>query len=704
MKNYVDPEKLQAIPHDRAVESLAHTEDRGGLPERRPRAAGVSRLGRNMPAPPRFSDNSQRRAAGNIVRFVAALLVLTLVARGTSGATLAKVEVSNPSRGEIVDAVSGSAIVSARDSLDVCAPEGLTIREMLVGQGQRVEAGDPVAVFDLTEIAEKLAREDALLNKLLIDLEKLERDESTDSSPRESARRNLQRARDDYNAVKSQGEADVAAAESSLDDLQAKPADESDSSALETARRNLERAVDDLTAGKARDAADVAAAQTALDNAIKNRQDTADYTAVDNAYRSLTRARQDYNEVKAQGDKAVGDAQAALDEAQDDESAEAALAALEEARKTAAANLQTAARRVEDAEAAHNIALSNYNNSALQASNASQAAIDNARNALDAANRKAADNLLSAERRVEDALIALAQAEANYEKNEQQMTDARRAEIENARNALEAARKRAEENLLSAERRVEDAEINLAAADRDYNRNARQTADTAMQNSANAISLRLDIEDQKAIVDALNMLSLDEGVVFSDKTGVVLTTKSEGTVTGRDALVTFMDGARGYEARMQLDKSDADKLSVGDECKVTTGGGSMYFTPTVTGIVSAITPPDEKDRVVVVIRLPDGDWSDGQKVDVQAVKDRDTYEMCLPLSALRSDNSGYFLLIVEQRSTVLGVENVVVRVPVAIVASDSESAAVQGPVSRSSRVVTASSKAVSEGDRIRVSS
>ena len=72
-----------------------------------------------LPALPRFSDPAQRRAGGHLIQFLAGLLALTLIARGTSGATLAKVDVSGPSRGEIVEAVTGNATVSARDTLDI---------------------------------------------------------------------------------------------------------------------------------------------------------------------------------------------------------------------------------------------------------------------------------------------------------------------------------------------------------------------------------------------------------------------------------------------------------------------------------------------------------------------------------------------------------------------------------------------------------
>ena len=152
---------------------------------------------------------------------------------------------------------------------------------------------------------------------------------------------------------------------------------------------------------------------------------------------------------------------------------------------------------------------------------------------------------------------------------------------------------------------------------------------------------------------------------------------------------------------MYVDKADADDLTVGSACEVTTGSRSMYFTPTVTGIVSAIVP-GEDDKANVTISLPQGEWTEGQRVDVQAIQSRSTYNMCLPLSAIRSDNTGYFLLVIEQMTSVLGVENVAVRLPVSVIASDRDMVSIEGPVGRSSQVITGSEKAVAEGDRVRV--
>ena len=656
---------------------------------------------------PRFSDKGQRRAAGNIIKFLAALLALTLIARGTSGATLTRVELSAPSRAEITDAVTGSADVSAVDTLDVKVPEGLTVSEMFAGVGQSVNADDALALFDMDEVREMLIRETAKLDKLRLDLSRLNRSEYVDASARAAAQRSLLRAQEDLDSVMAQGEADVAAALEDFEDAMEQLAEDPDSSALENARRTLRRAQEDYDSAKAQGEADIADAQNAYNTALNEQVEYPDGTSVDSAQRTLQRARDDYDEVKAQGDADIALAQKnvqdALDAGADEAEIEAAKATLEAVRKKAESDLISPGRRVEDAQASLEKAKSDYWRSYSQSSETLQSEIERAKTALDSAKNRARENLLSAERRVEDAQASLDKAGQDYAKNADKASDDLLNEIDRAYAAFETAENRARENLLSAERRVEDAQYSFDKAEQDHGRSAQQASDTEAQNSISAVTLLLDIDDQKAVVDGLSELYHNDGMLYSPLAGVVSAAMSAGGMTGASPLVSFLDGAKGFEAVLTLGKSDAEKLSVGDECQVTTGGGSMYYNPTVTGTVSSITAPDQNDRVSVTIRLPDGSWTRGQRVEVQAVMSRDTYDLCVPLSALRSDNSGYYILTVEQASTVLGIENVVVRTAVTVNASNDDMAAVSGPVGRDSKVITGSSKAVKAGDRVRVS-
>jgi multidrug efflux pump subunit AcrA (membrane-fusion protein) len=492
------------------------------------------------PALPRSSNNPQKRAGMNIIKFVAILVILTIVARGVSGATLPTVSTASPSRGEIIQAVSGNAVVSSTDTVGIYAPEGLRIQEMLTGAGQTVDVNEPVALLDIDEIVNKLIRETASLDKMLFDLDALENVDTVDSTNLNNQQRYLNRAHEDYNLTKLQANTDIAAAQSTLDE----------------------------------------ALRVQADYLEKSHQYTPDNPAI-----------------SLEGE---------------------------------------------------------------------------------------ATNIITNE-------------------PDPDITRENQAAVNRARDALAAAQRKAENDLLHATRRIEDTQASVQSASQDYSNSQSRRSETIEGNNISATTLQLDIETQELVVKKLRLLLENDGIIYSDIKGMVSAVKINGDTTGKDAILTIKDGAGGFEAVMFLDMHDSDMLEIGSECEVTTGSGTMFFNPTVTGIVSAISPPDDDDVVKVTIKLPPTDWTEGQRVDVTAFIDHSVHDMCLPLSALRSDNNGYFLLITEQRSTVLGAENLVDRVPVIVVASDRDTVSVQGPVSRNTHVITGSSKPISPGDIVRLS-
>ena len=61
---------------------------------------------------PRLSG-TQGRALKGVAQFFAAMLVCTLIARGTAGATLAVVQTASPRRGELVQGLTADAALYA---------------------------------------------------------------------------------------------------------------------------------------------------------------------------------------------------------------------------------------------------------------------------------------------------------------------------------------------------------------------------------------------------------------------------------------------------------------------------------------------------------------------------------------------------------------------------------------------------------------
>lgn len=143
----------------------------------------------------RLQDPQQRRIAGWFIRFIAAMVILTLVARGAAAATLPMVNTISPQKGEITQEVSGNGTVKTREALPITVPEGLPIESILVTPGQKVDVGTPLVRFSPEKVEEKLARERAELDRLNQEVGVLERGESHDNSALVEAQAALENAR-----------------------------------------------------------------------------------------------------------------------------------------------------------------------------------------------------------------------------------------------------------------------------------------------------------------------------------------------------------------------------------------------------------------------------------------------------------------------------------------------------------------------------
>lgn len=230
---------------------------------------------------PRLSG-TQGRALKGVAQFFAAMLVCTLIARGTAGATLAVVQTASPRRGELVQGLTADAALSAGEVQNVKAPAGLVLEKYFVPAGGRVEADTPLAQFDPDGVKDALARAKTELARLHLQREKLLAGDTADTSSLSSASTQRDRAQADYNAQKAQNDAAVAAARNDADTAQS--ALDAANAALAELRAQTDPPASEEALAAAQAAADAAAA------ALAAAQSAAD-TAGENAARALADAQ-----------------------------------------------------------------------------------------------------------------------------------------------------------------------------------------------------------------------------------------------------------------------------------------------------------------------------------------------------------------------------------------------------------------------------
>lgn len=186
------------------------------LPEEEAELAVLYEKPRRRMALPHFDDPRQKRYFYNILRFLALLLVLTLVARGTAGATLPVVETVRPQNGDLVQSVEASGAVKAAGELALYAPKALLVEKVLVRSGQSVKEGDGLVQFDLPTLEEQLERERAALGEMEAKWQGLQHGQAVDGTALTNAQNSYAWAQQDAAAARSQGEAALAAAQQVL--------------------------------------------------------------------------------------------------------------------------------------------------------------------------------------------------------------------------------------------------------------------------------------------------------------------------------------------------------------------------------------------------------------------------------------------------------------------------------------------------------
>jgi|GEM_PF-1763681 len=279
------------------------------------------------------------------------------------------------------------------------------------------------------------------------------------------------------------------------------------------------------------------------------------------------------------------------------------------------------------------------------------------------------------------------------------------ANVDSAETALKDTEGAVETELKTAARAIETAKQSLESARTTGATQSQEKENQQKQNSIEAETARLDIEKLKAAVTQLETLKANEGILKTEKEGLVEKLPAIGDRTAQgEALVTLADTSGGFEAELSISRSDAKKLSVGGKAEVVKQTGYMYGSSLYEGTILSISEPDESDMVKVKVSLPEGDFKLGDSLDVRLTSSSSSYDCCLPLAAIRSDSNGYFILVVDKRQTVLGSEEVLRKVPVTVRSTGDDSAAVEGAFSPDDKVVQTSTKPVAEGDRVRVES
>lgn len=288
----------------------------------------------------------------------------------------------------------------------------------------------------------------------------------------------------------------------------------------------------------------------------------------------------------------------------------------------------------------------------------------------------------------------LAQKEKDLEKAKQELEDVKNGTYDATDDlaAIETPLEQARDAVKTKERALRDAERNREAA-------LKTEAQTEQKSALTRESLALDIAAQQKKVDELAGMVQAQGLVTAPIDGVITALKAViGERTSAQSMALVSSNAAGYGFRATLSKDQGDYLEVGMAMTMTLKGKKNGIRLQISGIEYSL----DDDTVAVTADLPEGAFVPGMSANYDITRASDLFDTCVPLQAIREDSSGEYVLVMQERNTILGTESIAVRVAVTVLDKDNKTAAVSGALNMDDQVIISSNKAIGEGDRVRV--
>lgn len=164
-------------------------------------------------------------------------------------------------------------------------------------------------------------------------------------------------------------------------------------------------------------------------------------------------------------------------------------------------------------------------------------------------------------------------------------------------------------------------------------------------------------------------------------------------------MAVIQPDGKGFSLSFSVTADQAKKLSPGDPAEVQ---NSWYYNEITATLAQIKNDPENPGKNKLLVFDITGDVTGGQSLSLSVGQKSSNYDMIVPNSAIREDNNGKFILIVESKSSPLGNRYIATRVDVEVLASDDTQSAISGALYGYEFVITTSTKPVEAGKQVRL--
>lgn len=244
--------------------------------------------------------------------------------------------------------------------------------------------------------------------------------------------------------------------------------------------------------------------------------------------------------------------------------------------------------------------------------------------------------------------------------------DLTKLKYENAKNDLEKQLEKSEREKENREREIELMKLDISSAE-------------------------IEIEELKKMIKNCTVIATSDGIIkeINFKEGMV--------VNNSKPLYVLDSPDKGFEATVAVNNEESQYLETGDSVQVFLKSGN---SGALKGEIKSIKDAENTGKKLVTVGLEDHNLKGGEVVEVYIKKPIGSYKYLVPRQALRTDEKGKFVFILEERQGPLGKEYYVVRNGVTEGDSDNNNVGIFSGLMGGERIVVRSSKPISEGSLV----
>lgn len=239
---------------------------------------------------------------------------------------------------------------------------------------------------------------------------------------------------------------------------------------------------------------------------------------------------------------------------------------------------------------------------------------------------------------------------------------------------------------------------------------AKKEQEQLLKDISSELALSSKNEDIAKTEEELSELKEELEDLKSELTDAVVTAPVEGTIISinkvagestvpQEAVATIQVAGKGMSLSFSVTNAQAAKVNVGDKAELQ---NAWYYNDVMITLSKIKPDPEDPGKKKLLEFMVEGAVQSGESLSVSVGQRSAEYEHVVPNSAVREDNKGKFILIIDEKTTPFGNRYKARRVDVEVLASDEINTAVSADLQGYEYVITTSNQPVKAGDQVRL--